>query len=86
MVPDADAAVPKVHIPTRRVPLELVLWHAIAEWSVEPKRNDWQALFEDSIGEFELRRRAPQESVTACGVLPIRIDRLQCRGRAARAT
>lgn len=52
----AMAALPKLHIPTRRVPLELVVWHAIAEWSVQPKGDDWQALLEDSIDEFERPR------------------------------
>lgn len=52
----AVAVLPKLHIPTRRVPLELVLWHAIAEWGVQPKGDDWQALLEDSIDEFERRR------------------------------
>jgi hypothetical protein len=47
---------PKLHIPTRRVPLELVLWHAIAECGVQPRGDDWQALLEDSIDEFERRR------------------------------
>jgi hypothetical protein len=55
----ADAALAKLHIPTRRVPLELVLWHTIAEWGVEPKRDDWQTLLEDSIDEFERRRLGP---------------------------
>ena len=52
----AVAVLPKLHIPTRRVPLELVLWHAIAEWGVQPRGDDWQALLEDSIDEFERRR------------------------------
>jgi hypothetical protein len=55
----ADLALAKLHIPTRRVPLELVLWHAIAEWGVVPKRDDWQALLEASIAEFERRRSVP---------------------------
>jgi hypothetical protein len=52
-----ETALAKLHIPTRRVPLELVLWHAIAEWGVEPKRDDWQALLQGSIDEFERQRR-----------------------------
>jgi hypothetical protein len=32
------------------------LWHAIAEWGVQPRGDDWQALLEDSIDEFERRR------------------------------
>ncbi len=52
-------ALPKLHIPTGRVPLELVLWHAIAEWGVVPKSEDWQTILEESIDEFEAMRRAP---------------------------
>ena len=50
---------PKLHIPTRRVPLEMVLWHLIAEWGVKPKQDDWRQLLEDSIEDFERRRGAP---------------------------
>lgn len=49
----------RLHIPTRRVPLELVLSHLIAEWGAKPKRDDWQPLLQGSIDEFERRRRAP---------------------------
>lgn len=38
-----------LHIPTLQVPLELVLWHLIAEWGVTPKRDDWQQRLEASI-------------------------------------
>jgi hypothetical protein len=48
-----------LHIPTRRVPLELVLWHLIAEWGVKPKQNDWQQQLEASIDGFDRRQRAP---------------------------
>lgn len=50
---------PKLHIPTRRVPLEMILWHLIVEWGVKPKQGDWQHLLEASIEDFERRRRAP---------------------------
>ncbi len=55
----AAVTLPKLHIPTRRVPLELVLWHLIAEWGVTPKHADWQRILEDSIDRFETRRSAP---------------------------
>jgi hypothetical protein len=48
----------RLHIPTRRVPLELVLWHLIAEWGVKPKQDDWQQQLEASIDCFDRRRRA----------------------------
>jgi hypothetical protein len=50
---------PKLHIPTRRVPIELVVWHLIAEWGVEPKHDDWQRILRASIEGFEERRSAP---------------------------
>jgi len=50
---------PKLHVPTGRVPLELVLWDLIAEWDVKPKRDDWRELLQDSIDGFERRRRVP---------------------------
>jgi hypothetical protein len=48
-----------LHIPTARVPLELVLWHVIAEWGVTPKTDDWRDLLSESLEGFERRRRAP---------------------------
>jgi hypothetical protein len=47
-----------LHIPTARVPLELVLWHVIAEWRVAPKTDDWRDLLSESVEGFERRRRA----------------------------
>lgn len=48
-----------LHIPTARVPLELVLWHVIAEWGLTPKTDDWRELLSESLEGFERRRRAP---------------------------
>jgi hypothetical protein len=48
-----------LHIPTARVPLELVLWQVIAEWGVTPKTDDWRDLLGESLEGFERRRRAP---------------------------
>lgn len=47
-----------LHIPTSRVPLESVLWHAIAEWGVTPRSNDWQRLLGNSAVGFNERRTA----------------------------
>jgi hypothetical protein len=55
--PDGQQA-DRLHIPTLRVPLELVLWHLIAEWGVKPKRDDWQQQLEASIDGSDLRQRA----------------------------
>ena len=49
----------KLHIPTSRVPLELVLWHAIVEWDVTPKTDDWRSILEASLADFYQRRSAP---------------------------
>jgi hypothetical protein len=48
----------RLHIPTRRVPLELVIWHLIAEWDVRPRLDEWQPLLGESIEGFDERRRA----------------------------
>lgn len=48
-----------LHIPTARVPLELVLWHLIAEWGVMPKTDDWRQVLDDSLKGFEERRTVP---------------------------
>lgn len=50
---------PKLHIPTGRVPLELVLWHLTAEWGVQSKALDWESILQDSIDQFEAMRTAP---------------------------
>jgi hypothetical protein len=55
--PDGKQA-DRLHIPTRRVPLELVLWHLIAEWGVTPKQDDWRQQLERSIDGFDRRQRA----------------------------
>jgi hypothetical protein len=53
--PDGST-VGRLHIPTRRVPLELVTWHLIAEWGVAPRLDDWRALLTQSIEGFDARR------------------------------
>jgi hypothetical protein len=47
-----------LHIPTARVPLELVLWHLIAEWGVTPKTDGWFEVLDESVAGFEQRRTA----------------------------
>lgn len=47
-----------LHIPTGRVPLESVVWHAIAEWGVTPRSNDWRGLLVESVAGFQERRTA----------------------------
>jgi hypothetical protein len=42
-----------LHIPTRCIPLELVVWHLIAEWGVETRSDDWRALLVASAEGFD---------------------------------
>lgn len=53
-----DKPPPHLHIPTRRVALEAVLWHVIAEWGVVSRTDDWESLLTDSISGFDARRQA----------------------------
>jgi hypothetical protein len=46
----------RLHLPTRRVPLELVLWHLIIEWEVSSKIEAWQPTLTESITGFDERR------------------------------
>lgn len=46
----------RLHVPTRRIPLELVIWHLAAEWGVESKSDDWQQVLDASIAGFDDRR------------------------------
>lgn len=48
----------RLHIPTRRVPLELVIWHLVVEWDVRPKLDEWGSLLAGSIEGFDERRKA----------------------------
>lgn len=48
-----------LHVPTARVPLELVLLHLIAEWGVTPKTDGWFEVLDESLAGFEQRRTAP---------------------------
>jgi hypothetical protein len=47
---------PDMHIPTDRVPLELVLWHLLTDWNVKPLSDAWQGHLADSIEGFKGRR------------------------------
>lgn len=49
---------PHLHLPTARLPLELVLWHLIAEWGVHARTSDWRAVLQESLAGFEERRSA----------------------------
>ncbi len=47
-----------LHIPTRRVAIESVIWHLIAEWGVQPRSENWRQLLTESIAGWDERRRA----------------------------
>lgn len=53
---EGDEPLERFHLPTRRVPLELVLWHLLVEWEVQPRSPDWQSHLADSISGFDQRR------------------------------
>ena len=36
-----DQLFPRLHLPTRRITLEQVVWHLIREHAVEPRHRDW---------------------------------------------
>jgi hypothetical protein len=44
-----------LHVPTGRIPLEMVLWHLIADWGVPPLIENWQETLEGSIEGFRER-------------------------------
>jgi hypothetical protein len=52
----AHKSLDRLHLPTARVPFELVLWHLITEWSVEPIGEDWADVLQGSLDGFIERR------------------------------
>jgi len=46
------APVERLHIPTRRVPLELVIRHLITDWNVKPRSGDWETILGESVEDF----------------------------------
>lgn len=55
----AAKALSRLHLPTARVALELVLRHVIAEWGVTAKTDAWPQILDESLAGFEERRSAP---------------------------
>jgi hypothetical protein len=47
------------HLPTGRVPLELVCLHLIEEWGTIPLRDDWRETLDNSLEGFYKRQTAP---------------------------
>lgn len=48
-----------LHAPTGRVPLESVIWHLVAEWSVAPRTGTWQDVLAESMAGFHERKTTP---------------------------
>jgi hypothetical protein len=48
-----DAPIGALHIPTRRVPLELVVRHLISDWGVKPRTDDWLTILQESTADFD---------------------------------
>lgn len=46
----------RLHLPTHRVPIELVIWHLLAEWGVGSRVDDWRAVLDESLRGFAERR------------------------------
>jgi hypothetical protein len=50
-----EAPIGRLHIPTRRMSLELIVRHLITDWDVKPRSDGWEAILDDSIvasGEY----------------------------------
>ena len=51
---------PRLHLPTRRITLEQVVWHLIHEHGVQPRRPDWhQILWRHETHFRETQRHTP---------------------------
>jgi hypothetical protein len=56
----ASKPLPRLHLPTGRIPFELVLRHLIAEWGVRAKADDWSSILDESLATgFQERPGAP---------------------------
>lgn len=45
----------RLHVPTERIGLELVIRHLITDWGVKPRSEDWEAVLEESAVTVEDR-------------------------------
>ena len=52
----SEKAFPRLHLPTRRITLEQIVWHLIHEHGVHPRRDDWH----DILWRHETRFRDAQ--------------------------
>lgn len=47
-----------LHLPTERVPIEMVIWHLLSEsvWGIDPRSDEWSDILEKSLAGFAERR------------------------------
>lgn len=50
--PDGEP-IGRVHIASRRMPLELVLRNMISDWGVSPRTGDWERILDESAQELD---------------------------------
>jgi hypothetical protein len=43
----------RVHVASRRVPLELVVRNLISDWGVKPRTDDWLTILQESAVDFD---------------------------------
>ncbi len=43
-----EAPIGRLHIPTRRISVELIVRHLIADWGAKPRTEDWQKILSES--------------------------------------
>ncbi len=43
----------RVHVASRRVPLELVVRNLISDWGVKPRTDDWLMILQGSAADFD---------------------------------
>jgi hypothetical protein len=51
-----QSAIGRLHIPTRQMPLELIVRHLITDWDVKPRSDDWEAILDESVESFDGHR------------------------------
>jgi len=51
-----EVSIGRLHIPTRRMPLELIVRHLITDWDVKPRSDEWEAILDESVESFDERR------------------------------
>ena len=42
----------QLHLPTRRITLEQIVWHLVTDFDVEPRKKDWRQILECNEERF----------------------------------